>query len=154
PNRRDLVTGAHQYPSDITRPGMLHGKILRAAKFGLGSKPAKLKSLDLSAAKAMDGVTVVQDGGFVGVVAPTAYQATPAIEAIVDKAEWDEPNHPASKDLFDHLEKTARDGVPKNPNANEMAAAAKTITATYHVPYVQHAPLEPRAAIAEWDGDK
>ena len=31
PNARDLVTGRHQYPSDITLPGMLHAKILRAA---------------------------------------------------------------------------------------------------------------------------
>ena len=59
PNRRDLVTGAHQYPSDIIRPGMLYGKIVRAASFGLNSKPAKLKSVDLTAAKAMDGVVVL-----------------------------------------------------------------------------------------------
>ena len=26
---RDVVTGAHQYPSDIRRPGMLYGKVLR-----------------------------------------------------------------------------------------------------------------------------
>ena len=26
PNRRDLVTGAHQFPSDVRRPGMLYGK--------------------------------------------------------------------------------------------------------------------------------
>src|SRR3954465_4799453 len=77
PNRRELVTGGHRYPSDIIRPGMMYGKVLRPAYFGFGSKPAKLKleSLDTSAAKAMDGVTVVQDGDFVGVVAPTSYQA-------------------------------------------------------------------------------
>src|SRR2546426_518242 len=28
PNARDFVTGAHKYPSDIARPGMLYGKIL------------------------------------------------------------------------------------------------------------------------------
>jgi isoquinoline 1-oxidoreductase len=30
PNGRDLVTGAHQFPSDITLPGMLYGKVLRS----------------------------------------------------------------------------------------------------------------------------
>ena len=53
PNRRDLVTGVHRYPSDIVRPGMLHGKVLRAESFGLNSAAAKLISVDTSAAKAM-----------------------------------------------------------------------------------------------------
>ena len=34
PNGRDMVTGSHQYPSDITRPGMLYGKVLRAPSYG------------------------------------------------------------------------------------------------------------------------
>ena len=31
PNRRELVTGEHRYPSDIIRPGMMYGKVLRPA---------------------------------------------------------------------------------------------------------------------------
>ncbi len=31
PNRRDLVTGAHKFPSDLIRPGMLYGKVLARA---------------------------------------------------------------------------------------------------------------------------
>src|SRR5262249_21742908 len=34
PNARDIATGAHHYPSDIVRPGMLFGKILRPPSFG------------------------------------------------------------------------------------------------------------------------
>ncbi len=67
PNARDFVTGAHKYPSDIMRPGMLYGKILRAPSYG-----AKLVSIDLAPAKAMKGVVVVQDDQFVGVAAPTS----------------------------------------------------------------------------------
>jgi isoquinoline 1-oxidoreductase len=44
--------------------------------------------------------------------------------------------------------------VPKNPFAAEVAAAAKALRQTYHVAYVQHSPLEPRAAVAEWEGGK
>jgi CO/xanthine dehydrogenase Mo-binding subunit len=154
PNRRELVTGEHRYPSDIIRPGMMYGKVLRPAFFGFGSKPAKLKveSLDTSAAKAMDGVTVVQDGDFVGVVAPTSYQAKAAIEAI--KAEWEHPPHVDSKGMFAHLEQKARGGVPANPNAETVGSATKSLKADYHVAYAQHAPMEPRAQVAEWDGDK
>ncbi|HLU39641.1 MAG TPA: molybdopterin cofactor-binding domain-containing protein, partial [Planctomycetota bacterium] len=31
---RDLVTGAHRFPSDVKRPGMLHGVVLRPPAFG------------------------------------------------------------------------------------------------------------------------
>ena len=48
----------------------------------------------------------------------------------------------------------ARGGVPANPFAAELAAAGKVLKQTYHVPYVQHAPLEPRAAVAEWSDGK
>ncbi len=50
PNARDLVTGAHRFPSDVVRPGMLYGRVLRPPAYG-----ATLESVDLSAAKAMDG---------------------------------------------------------------------------------------------------
>ena len=67
---RDFVTGKHKFPSDIARPGMMFGAILRADGFN-----AKLVSADTSAAEKMPGVQVVRDGGFIGVVAPDAYTA-------------------------------------------------------------------------------
>ena len=59
---RAKVDGSIEYILNLTLPGMLHGKILRAPSFGLQSKPAKLKSVDSDAAKAMEGVVVVRDG--------------------------------------------------------------------------------------------
>ena len=35
-----------------------------------------------------------------------------------------------------------------------MAAAKRRLDASYHVAYVQHAPMEPRAAVAEWQDGK
>ena len=64
---RDFVTGKHKYPSDIARPGMMYGAVVRAAGF-----KAKLESLDTSAAEKMAGVKVVQDGEFIAVAAPDA----------------------------------------------------------------------------------
>jgi len=34
PNARDLVTGTHRFPSDVVRPGMLYGKVLRLPAYG------------------------------------------------------------------------------------------------------------------------
>ncbi len=149
PNARDLVTGGHRYPSDIARPGMLYGKVLRPPSYG-----AKLTRIDLAPAKAMEGVVVVQDGQFVGVAAPTLFAAEKALAAIAKTADWDPAPHPSSKEVFDYLKQHARGGVPKNPFADEVAKAAKSLHQTYLTAYVQHSPLEGRAAVAEWNGDK
>jgi isoquinoline 1-oxidoreductase len=149
PNGRDIVTGAHKYPSDIIRPGMLYGKVLRAPSYG-----AKLTSVDLGPAKAMKDVIAVQDGQFVGVAAPTAFLAEQAREAIAKTAKWEMSSHPASKDLFDYLKQHAQDYPSANPFADELAKATHVLRQSYHVAYVQHAPLEPRAAVAEWTDGK
>ncbi|MGB7190682.1 MAG: molybdopterin cofactor-binding domain-containing protein, partial [Acidobacteriaceae bacterium] len=62
---RDFVTGKHRYPSDIVRPGMMFGKVLRPAGFH-----ATLVSLDTTAAEKIPGAKVVRDGDFVGIAAP------------------------------------------------------------------------------------
>lgn len=147
PNGRDLLNGTHRFPSDIVRPGMLYGKVLRAPSYG-----AKLKSIDLAPAKAMKDVVVVQDGDFVGVVAPTAFEAEKTLSAIAATATWETSPHPSHSEVFDYLRKHAR--APDNPFAEELAKAARKLRQTYHVAYVQHAPLEPRVAVAEWQDGK
>ena len=149
PNARDLVTGAHRFPSDIQRPDMLYGKVLRAPSYG-----AKLVSVDLEPAKAMKDVVAVQDGQFVGVVAPNTLRAEQALDAIAKTAKWETASHPPSQKLFDHLRENAQGGMPNNSFAEELASASKKLRQTYHVPYVQHAPMETRAAVAEWKDGK
>jgi isoquinoline 1-oxidoreductase len=148
PNAREIVTGAHQYPSDIQRPEMLYGKVLRAKGYG-----AKLSSIDVAPAKAMKGVSAVQDGSFVAVAGPSTFAAEAALEAISETAKWEAAPQVSSKELYEHLKKTARGGVPANPFADDVAKAPKKLKQTYNVAYVQHAPMEPRAAVAEWSGD-
>ena len=149
PNRHDLVTGKHQYPSDIILPGMVYGKVLRPPSYG-----AKLKSIDVSAAQAMSGIAVIRDGDFIGVTAPTRFAAEQALAAIAKTASWEPAPHPASAELFEHLRKHARGGMPANPFADDLTKSAKSLRQSYEVAYIQHAPLEPRAAAAQWEGDK
>lgn len=149
PNSRDIVTGAHKFPSDIARPGMQYGKVLRAPSYG-----AKLTSIDVAPAKAMSGVTVAQDDGFVGVTAPTTFLAESALDAISETAKWETVSQTSSKELFAYLKQHAEGGVPANPFADELPKAAKVLRASYQVAYAQHAPLEPRAAVAEWKDGK
>jgi nicotinate dehydrogenase subunit B len=156
-NGRALVTGAHRYPSDVVRPGMLHGRVLRPAAFG-----GKLKSLDAAAAKAMPGVTVVRDGDFTGVTAPTAFAAARAVAALV--AAWEAPEMAVEAKLADALRRApARGGREGRGEARgdergdvalALAGCAHTVEATFTIPYIAHAPLEPRAAVAEWHDGK
>ncbi|MBM4038088.1 MAG: xanthine dehydrogenase family protein molybdopterin-binding subunit [Planctomycetes bacterium] len=149
PNARDFVTGAHQFPSDMARPNMLYGKVLRPPSYG-----ARLVSVDLAPAKAMAGVVAAQDGSFVGVAAPTSLLARQALAAVAATAKWEPAPHPSSKEIGDYLRQRAGGGVPKNPFADEVGKAAKALRQTYLVPYVQHAPMETRAAVAEWADGK
>ncbi len=154
PNLKDLVTGTHRYPSDIVRPQMLYGKVLRPPSYG-----ATLESIDLSAARAMQDVVVVQDGPFVGVAASTSQRAEQALDAIKPTARWKTVAQMASRDLFTHLKEHARtEGRSRGTRVGDvtqgLANAHKGLQETYEVAYIQHAPMEPRAATAEWKDGK
>jgi isoquinoline 1-oxidoreductase len=147
-----FVTGAHQYTTDIQREGMLYGKVVRPSAFN-----ATLISVDAKAADAMTGVKVVTDGNFIGVASPDQQTATRAANAIV--ANWKAAPQTSNAELFEVLRKTPAGegggGVrPQGSIATGMAAADKKLEQSYTVAYIAHAPLEPRAAVAEWNGDK
>jgi nicotinate dehydrogenase subunit B len=156
---RDFVTGSHDYPSDVKRPGMLHGKVLRPPAF-----EAMLVSLDTSKAAALPGVRVVRDGDFVGIVAPDLYTAEKAVAALASGAKWKEtPGQPSNATVFDFFKKNAvgggeRGSEPEVKGSVEdgLASADVRLMQSYTVQYIAHAPLEPRAAVAEWSpgGDK
>ncbi|HSK64385.1 MAG TPA: molybdopterin cofactor-binding domain-containing protein, partial [Pyrinomonadaceae bacterium] len=58
--------------------------------------------------------------------------------------------------LFDSFRQNARDGRgrPVGSIAEGLAAADQTLEQTYTVAYIAHAPLEPRAAVAEFVDNK
>jgi nicotinate dehydrogenase subunit B len=152
---RAIVTGKHRYASDITRPGLLHGKVLRPVSFN-----ASLVSVNLARAKALPGVITVRDGDFVGVAAPSVALAEQALDVI--GSEWKVSPQPSDKDLFASLKKGGSEGGGGGGRGNQnqgsvsqgLAEADHTLRATYTVAYIAHAPLEPRAAVAEWQDGK
>jgi isoquinoline 1-oxidoreductase len=149
-----IVTGRHEYASDVKLPGMLYGKVLRAPTLR-----GTLSSADLSAAKEIPGVVVVHDGSFVGVAAPDEFLAEKALAAI--KAEWTSGDELSDKALYDELKQTSggdagrfgfggRGGGSQGSIEKGLAAADHKLQAKYTIAYIAHAPLEPRAAVAEW----
>jgi CO/xanthine dehydrogenase Mo-binding subunit len=147
-----VVTGAAKYPSDMALPNMLYGKVLRSPVLG-----ATLESIDFSPAENMEGVIAVRDGEFIGCSAKTSWQAAKAVEAIAATAKWKTTPQPSSDELFEHLRKTASDRPRSDEWGDGPAAfdkAEKKLEASYTIAYIQHAPMEPRAAVAEWKDGK
>jgi CO/xanthine dehydrogenase Mo-binding subunit len=158
---RELVTGHHQYTSDIVRPGMRVGKVIRPPAYG-----STLTAFDGSAAGRVQDVVVTREGNFAGVVAPSADAAARAVASV--RATWTppDPSSPDSHNIYAYLKATRpRDGGERGGEGERggpilkgsvdagLATADKRLTRTYTVAYIAHVPLEPRAAVAEWSHD-
>jgi CO/xanthine dehydrogenase Mo-binding subunit len=145
------VTGRALYSQDVLLDEMLFAAVLRRP-----SRGARLSSLDATAAQAMPGVVeVVVEDDLVAVLAETDEQATAALGVI--RAEWEEPAPAVSSiDLPQVLASTGRDPfiTQERGSLEEGFRKAEAILeAIYFLPYVSNAPMEPRAAVALWDGD-
>lgn len=157
---RAIVTGKHRYSTDIKRPGMLYAKVLRPPTLS-----AKLASVDVEGAEALPEVVVVRDGDFVGVAAPSEPRAEAALAAF--RAEWNSTSGASDKTLYDDLRKTpaggerlgggfggGRGNQEQGSVEKGLDAADHRAKATFTIAYIAHCPLEPRAAVAEWQDGK
>jgi nicotinate dehydrogenase subunit B len=146
------VTGGARYSQDIVADGMLFASVLRRPWRG-----AVLASVDISVAERMTGVVqVVRDEDLVAVLADTDEHA--AIAGNLLQAQWGEPAaHASTIDLPEMLVSSGRDPyVTQEAGSLEegFREASGLLESTYFVPYVSNAPMEPRAAVATWDGDR
>ncbi|MHB8352747.1 MAG: xanthine dehydrogenase family protein molybdopterin-binding subunit, partial [Thermoplasmata archaeon] len=157
PNRggHRIVTGSHRYTSDLHPAGMLYGKILFPPTHG-----ATLRKVDLDAARAIPGATVVQEGEFVGAAAPDLATAAAAVSAI--GAEWTTVAQPAESGMVEYFRshpEAAEDHWDvvhheSGDTASALARAPATFHGLYTASYIAHVPLETHAALAEWEGDR
>jgi nicotinate dehydrogenase subunit B len=149
----DVVTGSKLFPSDLRLPGMLHGCVLHPPAAG-----ARLRRSDTTGAATVPGVAVVTDGSLIGVVAADQRTARAALASI--RAEWDERPGPGPADLAAYLRDHRVDGegwaaaflYESGDLETAFGNGAVRLDATYTAAYVAHVPLEPRAALARWDG--
>lgn len=147
---RDYVTGRHKYTSDMRRDGMLYGAVVRPPKVNMmveseGTATAEVKKVQL-----------VRDGNFLGLAALDQPFAQHVAKTMTTTWKTGAEPQPDNATVFDYFRKNAREGRgrPVGSVADGLAAADKTLEQTYNVAYIAHAPLEPRAAIAEWSNDK
>jgi isoquinoline 1-oxidoreductase len=147
---REMVTGALEYSTDVKRPCMLHGKVIRAPYH---------RATVVSA----EGPGLIREGDFMGVVAATPREAGRAAARV--KAEWKGEPLALSDQLSALFKKTA--GEPNKsqsvryPAWIERGDFRKGLSAgdhrhegVYTTAYIAHQALEPRAAVAEWNGGR
>jgi len=150
PGIPDKVTGKTQWSCDVSLPGMLHARMVRPAT--LGSTLISVGALDK---KQFPTAEVVRKGNLVAVVSPNEWEAIGAARSVAANTKWTEwSGLPGS----DNLTKTLRAyqwGTPSESKGHAAAvnaaltSAPKTISATYELPYVRHAPIGPFLAVAD-----
>ena len=148
---REKVTGRAKYAGDMQLPGMLYARILRPP-----SHDSKRISVDLSAAKKIEGVQVIEDGDLIAVLHPYPDVAEKALSEI--KAKYDTPKSELNENtIFDHLLSVAPEGEPVEKNGDLQKgneAADKIIETSFLDGYKAHAPMEPHTAVAHVEGNK
>jgi nicotinate dehydrogenase subunit B len=140
-------TGKHPYLSDLTVPGMLHGRVVRPPALG-----AKLLGVDESSIRGIPDVRVVRMENFLGVVAKDEWAAVRAAKEL--KATWSEwEGLPGSEGLDRYVRQAPVERDQSIANRGDVTAAmptaAKSLSATYYWPYQSHASLGPSCSVAD-----
>ncbi|HSN68697.1 MAG TPA: molybdopterin cofactor-binding domain-containing protein, partial [Thermoanaerobaculia bacterium] len=141
----EKVTGRAQYAGDLRLPGMVYARILRPPAHG-----ATRTSLDLSKAKAVPGVIVVEDPEIVAVLHADPETAEKALSLV--KAEWSLAPVPFDTEtVADYFVGNVSDGEEKLARGDVAARreGERVFESTFRSPYKAHAPMEPHTALAE-----
>ena len=153
----DKLTGKQVFAADVKLPGMLNAAVRDAPVFG-----AKIDKIDDAKAKGMPGVKMVVKVGESGVavIADTWWRAKKALDTVAVTY----LPHPAMKisqaDIVATMDEglTGTQGVYVGNRAGDFAkaieGAAKKVEATYSLPYVNHATMEPMNTTALVTADK
>jgi isoquinoline 1-oxidoreductase beta subunit len=147
------VDGSAVFGIDIKLPGMLYGSVARCPVYG-----GRVRSYDDTAALAIDGVVKAKPiSSGVVVLARDYWTARKGRDAL--KVEWDEgPNAALSSDGFyrEYRQLAEQPGMLAENIGDAVAAleragqekAGQTLEATYEMPYLAHATMEPMNATA------
>jgi nicotinate dehydrogenase subunit B len=143
------VYAQEDFCTDIKRPGMVHGRMIRPAV--AGSVPVKV---DESSIKDIPGARVVWEKAFLGVVADNEWDAIKAADKL--KVEWSEVKAPFPDQtaLYEHIRSAPvrkRDiGGKETGNVDEaFKTAARVVEAEYEWPFQSHACMGPACAVVE-----
>lgn len=144
------VTGQTPYGIDLSVPDMVCATMIHPPVFG-----ARAQSVDDTAARRLPGVhAVLTLPTGVAVVADKHWQARAAAAEV--RVTWHDAPAMSSAALAEALRRHDAPGAVEHRNGTPRRALREgtPFTATYEVPFVAHAPLEPQNCIVHCRGDE
>jgi len=143
------ATGKAIYGIDVAVPGMLTAVVARASQLG-----GKVTSFKVEKAKAVPGVkAVLQIDSGIAVVANNFWAATKGRDALeISWSEGPSAGFGCSSQREDYARLASQPGmIAKNEGdvLTVMSRAVKTVEATFELPYLAHAPMEPLNCVAD-----
>jgi Aerobic-type carbon monoxide dehydrogenase, large subunit CoxL/CutL homologs len=148
------VNGTAVYGIDVRPPGVKIATLTQSPVFG-----GRVKSVNDAAAKSVKGVRqIVRLDDAVAVVADHMGAAKKGLAALV--IEWDDGPHAklSTDDIVQELERATQSpgAVAQNVGDTDkaMASAVTKIEATYQVPFLAHAAMEPMNCTVHVRGDR
>ncbi len=147
------VTGTAQFGIDTRLPGMLFAAVRMAPT------RAGMKRFDAFEAERMAGVEKIVDmGDGVAAIATNTWLAQRAVEAV--EVEWEPSSYPeTTEEMLAALDAAFDNDAPDSTHRDDgivtlIPDGAEVVEATYRVPFLAHATMEPMNATAWFDGDK
>jgi CO/xanthine dehydrogenase Mo-binding subunit len=126
----------------------VHARVIRPPSYG-----ARLLSVDSAAVERIPGfLKVVRNANFVAVVCEREFQAVKAMRALAAAAKWEEKSQlPKQESLPATLMQLPAQDTAILDARTEVAAAPKSLQATYTRPYQAHASIGPSCAVAKFE---
>ncbi|PPB79366.1 isoquinoline 1-oxidoreductase [Albidovulum inexpectatum] len=155
---REIVTGGSLYAADVARPGIVFGRVLRApaAPPEVASRPLRWNA---EAARSVPGfIAIVEECGppigkarGLGILA----QRPGALDTIAEALDvtWDIGGPHPRADIPTEVDvdrRLAEGSLPHTVLDAEPEAGPWDVDLRVDIPLAAHAPIEPRAAVAEW----
>jgi CO/xanthine dehydrogenase Mo-binding subunit len=147
------VAAKEQWATDVRLPGMLHGRMVHPKT--LGSTLVSAGQIDK---KRFPNAQLVVQGNMVGVVAPTEWEAIRAAQQVATDTKWTDWKGLPGHDKFHAYLRQEADfkSTPvvkarkaKGDVGSALAGAAKTVKASYEMPFMKHAPMGPTMAVGD-----
>ena len=151
---RRIVMGQPVYVHDLVFPGMLHARVVHPPVYG-----ATLDPFDQQALKnKLPDITIVLNGSFLAVLAPTEYAAIKAHRTVQDAITWTTPHklpdlQPADLPAYLRTLPVSTERVAEKGDITPITQNA-TLKATYFKPYIMHGAIGPSCAVARYEGGK
>lgn len=157
----EIVTGRPLYAADVDLPNMLFGRVVRApASTEIRSRPI---AWNVDAARAVPGfVAIVEQAGLaigkaegIGIVAERPSALAAIADALAIEWEIGTEHHRSDIEATIDVDRVLAEGVlPHTALKGALEEGAWDVSLRFDIPAAAHAPIEPRAAVADWRNGK